>query len=100
MKTKLTLIVTLAAALAAGIVYAAPDGPATKTSETRKILSYTCPMHPAVKADKPGNCDICGMKLVAVYADAGTNAPAGTSTNTPPPALHGGCCGVSCPMKP
>ena len=26
---------------------------------------YTCPMHPAVK-DAPGNCPICGMKLVKV----------------------------------
>ena len=25
---------------------------------------YHCPMHPAVVSDKPGNCPICGMKLV------------------------------------
>jgi Cu2+-exporting ATPase len=25
---------------------------------------YTCPMHPQVIQDKPGNCPICGMKLV------------------------------------
>lgn len=26
--------------------------------------NYTCPMHPEVKSDKPGNCPKCGMKLV------------------------------------
>ncbi|MDB5013748.1 MAG: efflux transporter, family, subunit [Daejeonella sp.] len=25
---------------------------------------YTCPMHPEIKRDKPGNCPICGMALV------------------------------------
>jgi hypothetical protein len=25
---------------------------------------YTCPMHPQVRSDKPGNCPTCGMKLV------------------------------------
>ncbi len=25
---------------------------------------YTCPMHPQVRQDQPGNCPICGMKLV------------------------------------
>ena len=25
---------------------------------------YTCPMHPEVVQDKPGNCSKCGMKLV------------------------------------
>jgi len=25
---------------------------------------YTCPMHPEVVADKPGNCSKCNMALV------------------------------------
>ncbi len=33
------------------------------TDETGKVY-YTCPMHPQVKQGEPGNCPICGMKLV------------------------------------
>lgn len=28
------------------------------------MATYTCPMHPEVRQDKPGNCPRCGMKLV------------------------------------
>ena len=28
--------------------------------------TYTCPMHPEVRQDRPGNCPKCGMKLVPV----------------------------------
>lgn len=30
---------------------------------------YQSPMHPWITSDKPGNCTICGMKLVPVYDD-------------------------------
>ncbi|HKQ40321.1 MAG TPA: efflux RND transporter periplasmic adaptor subunit [Verrucomicrobiae bacterium] len=35
--------------------------------QARKILYYQSPMHPWIKSDHPGNCTICGMKLVPVY---------------------------------
>jgi Cu(I)/Ag(I) efflux system membrane fusion protein len=31
-------------------------------AETRVL--YTCPMHPQIIRDQPGNCPICGMKLI------------------------------------
>ncbi|MEP7238904.1 MAG: heavy metal-binding domain-containing protein, partial [Ferruginibacter sp.] len=33
------------------------------TQQTQKV-TYTCPMHPEIHSDKPGNCPKCGMKLV------------------------------------
>src|SRR5713101_9696000 len=32
--------------------------------ESGKKQKYTCPMHPEVVTDHPGNCPKCGMKLV------------------------------------
>ena len=31
---------------------------------SEKAVTYTCPMHPDVVSDSPGNCPRCGMKLV------------------------------------
>ena len=36
--------------------------PATAPAKT----VYTCVMHPQIRKDRPGNCPICGMKLVPV----------------------------------
>ncbi|PKF75796.1 copper oxidase [Chryseobacterium sp. PMSZPI] len=33
-------------------------------SQTLSTSSYTCPMHPEVKSDKPGKCPKCGMNLI------------------------------------
>ncbi|HEX5152828.1 MAG TPA: efflux RND transporter periplasmic adaptor subunit [Parafilimonas sp.] len=39
-----------------------PDPHAAHSTEAKEI--YTCSMHPEIIRDKPGNCPICGMKLV------------------------------------
>lgn len=31
---------------------------------------YTCPMHPQIIQDKPGNCPICGMSLIVAKTEA------------------------------
>ena len=40
---------------------------------------YYCPMHPTYTSDRPGNCPICGMKLVKSESET----QAGTGTITP-----------------
>ena len=32
--------------------------------DVQQPVTYTCPMHPEIHADKPGNCPKCGMPLV------------------------------------
>ena len=34
------------------------------TKDTNGKGSYTCPMHPNIKSDKPGKCSECGMALI------------------------------------
>jgi hypothetical protein len=56
------------------------DGPLTlppATGEAPAGTIYTCPMHPEVRSDKPGNCPKCGMKLVPM-------PPTSKASNTMP----------------
>ncbi len=48
----------------------------------QKVM-YHCPMHPSYISDKPGDCPICGMRLVPIEAKGG--APAPSRGQAPPP---------------
>lgn len=50
-------------------------------SGEKKILHYTCSMHPFIKQDKPGRCPICGMELVPVFAESGAESQAQTGSD-------------------
>jgi Cu(I)/Ag(I) efflux system membrane fusion protein len=95
MKTKTILIIALAAVLGGSTMWLAPhrSWAADTTSAGHKILYYTCPMHPSVKSDKPGDCPICGMTLKPVYEKTkGTNAPPAAANTNKPAAMMPGCC--------
>ena len=43
--------------------YLAPAGATVAASPPDSGTIYTCPMHPQIRQDHPGNCPICGMAL-------------------------------------
>ncbi|SMB83544.1 Vitamin K epoxide reductase [Hymenobacter roseosalivarius DSM 11622] len=43
---------------------ATPENPVPQPGSTTGTTAYTCPMHPEVVRDQPGNCPKCGMTLV------------------------------------
>ena len=53
----------------------APKAAAPAPAGSGDEAVYTCPMHPEVRRQGPGNCPICGMALepLSVTADAGPN---------------------------
>jgi Cu+-exporting ATPase len=52
-------------------VSAVPDEAATASGET----IYTCPMHPQIRRNAPGNCPLCGMALEPVLTVAEEGNP-------------------------
>ena len=64
------------------------------TGEVAPGTLYSCPMHPEVRSEKPGDCPKCGMRLQPVSpakeASPGGNEPvSGKATG-----------GYTCPMHP
>jgi multidrug efflux pump subunit AcrA (membrane-fusion protein) len=79
-------IVLLAIGMLAAGVLAAGCGRTAGNGRTgsRQHQQYHCPMHPTYVTDRPGDCPICGMKLVLIEskeskAPAGSSAPAGAA---------------------
>lgn len=50
--------------LKAAIMKLAPQTPGDTGGSPAQNAVYTCPMHPEIIGDKPGECPICGMDLV------------------------------------
>jgi RND family efflux transporter MFP subunit len=44
--------------------------------EEAAAVKYHCPMHPTYSADQPGDCPICGMRLVPMEERTAATAPA------------------------
>lgn len=62
-KNRLFITLTLISLSAGLISLGACKRNSTEKTSAQKAV-YTCPMHPQYTADRPGDCPICGMRLV------------------------------------
>jgi Cu(I)/Ag(I) efflux system membrane fusion protein len=84
-RTRLALAALLLVLAVPALFFAAGCGGARPGAAAAK--TYVCPMHPEVVKDHPGDCPICGMKLV----------PKEGAKPSPSPAAHETW---TCPMHP
>lgn len=61
-----------------GTHQSSPTDRSAESSIGEKPLYFQSPMHPWIKSDGPGNCTVCGMKLVPVYQPGGSHKGAAT----------------------
>jgi membrane fusion protein, copper/silver efflux system len=83
------VVAVLATAIVTTIGLTLLRGPAVERAASTDVATtpakeqWQCPMHPTIVQDHPGNCPICGMKLVKIEAGADEHAGHTTTAETP-----------------
>jgi hypothetical protein len=86
---KLWLAIAITAALAFGIWLLRPASKNPKADEKLSAKTeaqgyWTCPMHPQIHSEHPGECPICHMKLIQVKAQGAQTSGRGQGENRVP----------------
>lgn len=104
MKTNKNALLFIAAIMLVGpvFIFAGCGRSKDPAAAAQAKVTYHCPMHPAYTSDKPGDCAICGMKLVKVEnkpaskaSSQDMNMPAQSDEKT----LEEVCVAHKCTMK-
>ncbi len=103
-RNKYIFVIATCFILAAGALFVISGcGKSANTVKTgHEKVMYHCPMHPTYISDKPGDCPICGMKLVKAENNA-SNKASGQEMNMPAQSkektLEEACVTHKCTMK-
>ena len=84
MKIRIIMIVALLSLAAGVVVLPLGCGKGPHQHDAAQTAKYHCPMHPTVVSDKPGDCPICGMRLVPIDTSGKRKAE---SEEQKPPAV-------------
>ncbi len=66
MKKRIIIIVVIAVVILIPLYFLFIAGGTSSEISSEEKQLYTCGMHPDIISDEPGNCPICGMKLVPI----------------------------------
>jgi Cu(I)/Ag(I) efflux system membrane fusion protein len=95
--TGLRLVALVALVLAAAVLLAGCQGGGQAQAHTL----YHCPMHPNYVSDRPGDCPICGMRLVPMEKkEVGSPKPATTAPGQGRPVEQGRAKAADMPGMP